>query len=276
MKRRHVITIVAAGLFLACAGLLFPAIQKVRQAAARMSCHGRHCFLALTVHRYAAAHDDMLPTGTIPNADLLPEQRLSWLVWMLPDIEQGTAHWEFDLTRGPGDPRNEKAGSNRYYGLVCPASGEYERNSRQWKSPAPVTHSVGVAGVGADAATLPVGHPRAGVFGHSRRISIKTGIPDGTSNTLMLIETANNPGHWAFGGFATVRAFEPGASPYIGPDRPFGGFHNGSPVLVGERSHYCVAALADGSVRGFTSAISPAVLEALATVAGKEELPANW
>ena len=41
----------------------------------------------------------------------------------------------------------------------------------------------------------------------------------------MLIETANNPGHWAYGGNATVRGFEPDTAPYIGPGRPFGGFH---------------------------------------------------
>jgi hypothetical protein len=92
---------------------------------------------------------------------------------------------------------------------------------------------------------------------------------------LLLIETADNPGHWAFGGTATVRAFA-GESAYIGPARPFGGFHNGGMVLIGERYHACTAALADGSVRSLTNEIAPEVLEALATVAGKEELPPNW
>ena len=160
--------------------------------------------------------------------------------------------------------------------LVCPASSEYEYNARQWKSPTPLTHYVGVAGVGTDAAELLPDHPRAGVFGYERRTAIPAGIPDGISNTLLIIETANDPGHWAYGGTATVRAFEPDAAPYIGPGRPFGGFHTGIPVPSSQRSHQCTAAMADTSVRSITSAIAPEVLEALATVGGKEPLPANW
>ena len=72
-------------------------------------------------------------------------------------------------------------------------------------APTPVTHYVGVAGVGADAVALPLCHPRAGAFGHDRRTPLKDGFPDGTSTTLLLIETVNAPGHWAFGGTATRR-----------------------------------------------------------------------
>lgn len=114
------------------------------------------------------------------------------------------------------------------------------------------------------------------MFGYDRRITFEKGFPDGTSNTLLIIETANDPGHWAYGGPATVRAFDPDAAPHIGPGRPFGGFHNGGLVLFGPRSHICVVAMADTSVRSFTNATAPEVLEALATVGGKEPLPANW
>ncbi len=278
MPRRYVIVIVVVAFVAFVAGLLLPVVQKVREAAARMTCHSHFKGLACGLHGYAQGHADEFPAGTVAHADLPPEQRLSWLLVALPYIEQDAVYKQFDLTRGPADPRNEKPASNRFRHLVCPSSGEhrYDNSVHHWKSATPLTHYVGVAGVGLDAATLPLGHPRAGVFGYDRRTALKDGFPDGISNTLLIIETANEPGHWAYGGTATVRAFESDAAPYIGPDRPFGGFHNGGMVLFGQRTHTCVAAMADTSVRSFTNATAPEVLEALATVAGKEPLPANW
>jgi prepilin-type processing-associated H-X9-DG protein len=42
------------------------------------------------------------------------------------------------------------------------------------------------------------------------------------------------------------------------------------------RDRLCNVAFADGSYRQFTDKIDPAVLEALATVGGREELPPEW
>ncbi len=271
-KRKHVLVAVACALPLTCAGLLFPAIQRVRDAAARMSCHGNFCQFGSGLHNYASANQDKLPPATVPHPDLPPEQRLGLWVMVLPYIEQDNVYRQFDMTRGAGDPRNAEPTSVRTKFFLCPAGNEYDYETKTWKSPTPLTHRVGVAGVGADAAALPLKHPRAGVFGHDRQTTLPHGFPDGTSNTLLLIETARDPGHWAFGGTATVRAFEPGAAPYIGEGRPFGGFHGN--YWLGTRS--CVTALADGSVRDFTPKTDPAILEALATVGGKKALPANW
>ena len=275
--RRYAIPAIVAAMLLLCAGLLIPGVQKVREAAARMACASHFKGLACALHSYADSNPGSFPSGTIPHPDLSPEQRLSWLVPVLPHIEQDAVFKRFDLTRGPSDPANEKPTSNRFRHLTCPSSGEHVRydSVEQWKSPNPLTHFIGVAGVGADAAELSLKHPRAGTFGYDRRTAIPDGFPDGTSSTLLIIETANGPGHWAFGGRPTVRGFENEAA-YIGPGRAFGGFHNGGFVLVGERTHACNVAMADGSQRALRSTIAAAVLEALATVGGKEELPTEW
>ncbi len=65
----------------------------------------------------------------------------------------------------------------------------------------PATHFVGVAGVGDDAADLPVDHPRAGVFGNSRTTRLED-IHDGASNTLMVLGVTRDLGSWAAGGSA--------------------------------------------------------------------------
>jgi prepilin-type processing-associated H-X9-DG protein len=118
---------------------------------------------------------------------------------------------------------------------------------------------VGVAGVGEDAAALPLTDRRAGFFGHDRKLTIGD-IKDGTAGTLMVVE-AMDGGPWTAGGRATVR---PMAPPYLGPGGPFSGRHReiGTPVVNG--------LFADGSVRVLATAVSPTVLEAHATIAGDD------
>jgi hypothetical protein len=284
MRRRHWTAVIVILLVLLAVGWGVPAINKVREAAARMHCTSYLKQWAMALHNSADTYQwdrggqrvPAFPAGTLPHPTLPPEERWSWYLSTLPFIEQLTTYQQVDTALGPADPRNQVAAGHRFQQFVCPASGEYDRDNRQWKSATPLTHYVGVAGVGADAATLLAGHPRAGVFGYDRRTAVKEGIPDGSSNTLLVIETAHNPGHWAYGGFSTVRGIEPGAAPYIGTGRPFGGFHEGGWDWGKPRTHGCVAAMADGSVRSFSHATTPEVMEALGTVGGKEELPANW
>lgn len=277
MSRRRVEVCVVLAIVLALIGLLVPAVQRVRAAAARVSCQGQFCMMGLALLNYAEAHDGAFPAGTVLHPALPPDQRLSWLVSLLPFLSRDDIFQQFEPWCGATDPRNERATSNRIRHLTCPASGEYSRDPTgdYWKSPAPVTHFVGIAGVGAGAAALPPGHSGAGAFGYDRRTPLKDGFPDGTSNTLTVIETGRDPGHWAYGGSATVRAFER-EPPYIGPDRPFGGFHSGPLTVFTARDRLGNVAFADGSYRQFIDKTGPALLEALATVGGREELPSEW
>jgi hypothetical protein len=139
-----------------------------------------------------------------------------------------------------------------------------------------LTAYLGVAGVGADAPDLPAGDSRAGAFGYDRRTPLAA-IKDGTANTLLVFESARDNGPWARGGPATVRGLDPGDRPYLGTGRPFGGTHfteNG--VFRRGKSLGCQAAMADGSVHFFQEKVAPEVLEALATIAGGEEIPEGW
>jgi hypothetical protein len=73
MRRRHWIAVFVILLVGLTAGLLFPAISRVREAAARSKCAGHFKQLALALHNYADAYgNSSFPAGTIPNADLSP------------------------------------------------------------------------------------------------------------------------------------------------------------------------------------------------------------
>ena len=74
-----------------------------------------------------------------------------------------------------------------------------------------------------------------------------------------------------------MRPVDPDCRPYFGDDRAFGGIHRPRNewhfASVPVRTN---AAMADGSVRALTAPMADGVLEALATVAGGETLPAEW
>jgi hypothetical protein len=65
-------------------GLLSTAVTRVRHAVFRVQCcnHLQIMGLALQGHHSCYGH---FPTGTVPNPDLPPDERLSWVtkVWTL-------------------------------------------------------------------------------------------------------------------------------------------------------------------------------------------------
>ena len=142
--------------------------------------------------------------------------------------------------------------------LRCPV-----RSSVAGPAPQPTT-TIGIAGLGTDAPSLPTTDPRAGIFGYDRQTT-PADIKDGVANTMMLAEINRGLGCWLQGGPATVRGLDPANKPYIGPGRQFGGLHDGTAVV----------AMADGSVRVLSESIDPKVFEALSTIAGGERLPAD-
>jgi Protein of unknown function (DUF1559) len=236
--------------------LLLPAVQKVREAAARMSCQNNLKQLAIAVHSVLDTYD-RFPTGTMPNAALAPEERLSLHVSLLPYIECDTLYSRCAKDEAWDSPKNRAVRENLTYRVYhCPA-WKLGATPEQHTGPLAITNYVGVAGVGPDAATRPAGAPGNGVFGYDRATK-KDDIKDGLENTALFFETAHELGPWARGGPGTVRAL-------ISDAPTFGGNHKRA-VQV---------SLADGSARSVKNA-DPAVLTALATIAGGEEVNAGW
>jgi prepilin-type N-terminal cleavage/methylation domain-containing protein/prepilin-type processing-associated H-X9-DG protein len=98
--------------------LLVPAVQKVREAAARAQCQNNLKQIALAVHSYHDANRK-LPPAYVANV------QLSWHVFILPYVEQNTLFRAMDTTT-PGDytiaNRNNPYGLSRIGLYLCPSS----------------------------------------------------------------------------------------------------------------------------------------------------------
>jgi hypothetical protein len=251
----------------------------VRRAAARSQCANNLKQIALGLHAYgdqqvkgqpADAAKPWLPAGTVFNSALPPERRLSWIVDVLPYVEQETLYRRIDRTLAWDDAANVAAVRTSLRLFRCPDWADNVSPNQDERTP-----YVGVAGLGANAATFPAGHRRAGVFGFDRHTALAD-ITDGTANTLLILETARENGAWAAGGRATLRGLDPESRPHLGTGRPFGGTHFAEKSFFGRGGSIgCNAALADGSVRFLHETAAADVLEGAATIAGGEKL-AGW
>ena len=68
-------------------GLLIPAVQQVRNAAARMSCQNKMKQIGIALHTYHDTHRH-LPSGCSVQEGKHPEPYMSWLTRLLPYLEQ--------------------------------------------------------------------------------------------------------------------------------------------------------------------------------------------
>jgi prepilin-type N-terminal cleavage/methylation domain-containing protein/prepilin-type processing-associated H-X9-DG protein len=68
-------------------GLLLPAVQKVREAAARAKCQNNLKQIGLAMHMYQDSNQT-LPPGWVTNAARAPSPGWSWATLILPYIEQ--------------------------------------------------------------------------------------------------------------------------------------------------------------------------------------------
>jgi hypothetical protein len=239
----------AAGLLVCVAdliGLGTVLVFKLRLNAARTECENHLRIIGETAGMYFDEHRTY-PPGTTANASLKPSERLSWHVSLLPyyldvDIQQRKIDKErssyypvqqgIDRAKAWSDEANRAATSSTIRAFQCPGDRHFGEDNR--------TAYVGIAGLGANAAELPLTDPHCGFFGYNRTIT-KDDVVAGLSYTMMATETAWQNGPWAQGGFATVRGLDPADQPYTGVGRPFGGLHPGIVNIL----------YADGGVRPF-------------------------
>jgi prepilin-type processing-associated H-X9-DG protein len=262
-------------------GLLLAYFSRVRDKEAQQRCRDNLRTLGFGLENHATTYFQRYPPGTVANEALPPERRLSWLVgeWgfvgdcQLVLLLDGTAGWDEEVNREPRlqivnepDERKRVFAVRDWSGFVCPSNP-----ARAAPGSPGLTHYVGIAGVGLDAAARRIGYPGVGVFGHDRRTR-KEDILDGLATTLLMVETSWENGPWTAGGPPTVRSLNPADVSYLGEGGQFASSHRSSGWLGSFRTTN--ALFADGSVRAMRETISPEVFRALATIAGGEEVGA--
>jgi len=152
------------------AGMLFPAVQKVRMKAAEMSSINNLKQIALACLNYESAY------GHYPHdiVDKAGKPLLSWRVAILPFIEQSNLYNQFKLDE-PWDSANNKQWS-------AVAIKTYMSPNADPMTPPGMTHYKGFAGPGT-------------MFEPGKQIRVAD-ITDGTSNTILVVE-AGAPIPWA-------------------------------------------------------------------------------
>jgi prepilin-type N-terminal cleavage/methylation domain-containing protein len=261
-----IVTIIIIAVLVA---LLLPAVSRVRHAAVMMSCKNNLKHLGVSMHGYRDAHKHF-PPGTMPHPTLPPDERLSWQVSVVPHMESMEPLFKkFDTKAAWDSPTNlETLKSAPMPVFRCPAF--MGPQPEHWPA-----GYIGIAGIGSDAATLPLDGPGVGFFGYDRQLKPEQ-VKDGLSQTLALIETAHDLGPYTRGGYSTVRGLDLSDEPLLGEGRPFGGLHKSDRTFGGTRPLGTQMLLADGSVRLSQVHVDPFVLGALATIAGGEDVPTNW
>ena len=183
-------------------GLLVPAVQKVREAAARTQCVNNLKQIALSVHGY---HDvfKKFPSNKSPVQYDMTDNSWSWLSRILPYVEQGNLYKQGNLDNFPTFNANLTVYATQITVFLCPSdpSSVSARTDRAntGGTPCGMTNYRGVSGSnwawGSYTNTGPSGNNNGldagdGIFYRSddKRPLRLTGITDGTSNTLMIGE----------------------------------------------------------------------------------------
>jgi len=269
-------------------GLLLPAVQKVREAAARSTCQNKMKQIALAMHaahdvknRFPAGQEVVNLTGPCPaQGNPWSDARTPWSVAMLPYIEQSALFSKFNETASFAINREHNPGATNYAAQTtilptfhCPSDPRMAGTN--------FSSYMAVAGGGSSTASGCVSDSYAefiiysnGVFFINSRTRL-TDISDGTTNTYMLAESkymvidtrpsdgANKQGFWGAGTFLQsswryycniTAAVEPINQPCCGLADYTASTVRWHEAPVGRsfgsfHTGGCNAAMADGSVR---------------------------
>jgi prepilin-type N-terminal cleavage/methylation domain-containing protein/prepilin-type processing-associated H-X9-DG protein len=295
-------------------GLLLPAVQKVREAASRMSCTNNLKQLALACSNYASTYGELPPgffnsTSKPSTSTGNPTPRMSWMALALPYVEQGNLASLYDFTADWDAPSNYTAIGYNLKLFNCPSTPNQPRfdtsvsDDNKTTSPRGATDYSSVNAIKTFVAANCTGYVASGkndpgvVGALTRNRGTKYGdITDGTSNTIMVAEDAGRPEYYAAGGAPMSQAVitaqglvqkeggwaDPNAAFSIDGSNPDGSVPGPCPLNCSSNSeifgfHTGVAnvAFADGSVHSLSNSMQLCVLAALVTRGGGEVIDAE-
>ncbi len=279
-------------------GLLLPAVQKVREAAARTKCINNVKQIGLATHGYHDANEKF-PYGTLDRQlNETVSTYVTGFILILPYLEQDAVakRWNPKLPRNDSSTEVALGYSNNSLQKMliatytCPSmtpptgplGGSENRAYCSYLFSAGTqdvtTHPYWAAyGLSSppvfDGVAIPTDNPLTVPTSPNRTPTRMASITDGTSNTFLVGETDFKPrgvpsttygGVWAYGyiGYAWGSTFHP-FNKHNHVTTPYGGFRS-------EHTGGGNFALTDGSVRFVRESIENSTYQAMATRAGGE------
>jgi prepilin-type processing-associated H-X9-DG protein len=290
---------VVIGIIALLIGLLLPAVQRVREAAARMQCANNLKQLGLALHNYESVKRSFPPGAVGPqqgvaNSSGLTSHGLG--TFLLPYLEQESLFRQYRRDVSWYDPLNQDVVKQQLPVWQCSSAEANRMMDGQHLTIAPPAEKAfnGTAACGDYAGTQKI-DPVLASLGLVDRASSYDGILqvnrttrladilDGTSNTILMAECAGRPtlwqgrkpvpnkwlngGPWASRGLLFGRGSTPDGTAFFGccainctNDREVYSFHTGGANAV----------FADGHVHFLKATIDVRVFARLVTMAGGE------
>jgi prepilin-type N-terminal cleavage/methylation domain-containing protein len=257
-------------------GLLLPAVQKVREAAARMKCTNNLHQIGLAAHNYHSTFGKF-PPGDGPNMSGTQTNRGNMFFWLLPYLEQDNVYklhptgYAYVMS-GEGDPGPVVSKEIKAY--LCPTDNTVQPTN-MWTQPSWVG--------GCYVANWQVFAPNGDT---SVSPSLEGSFKDGTSNTILFAEKimrcqGYSPlwghGSWDYNWFPVFAANPTG---YVGTASLF----QLTPTPA-QCNHYLASTshtggmnvcMGDGSGRPVSSGISGTTWWAACTPSAGDQLGNDW
>ncbi|MCI0702966.1 MAG: DUF1559 domain-containing protein [Planctomycetia bacterium] len=272
-------------------GLLLPAVQKVREAAARLKCQNNLKQIGLAMHNYHGRVGHF-PPGFTSGAPAVNDEGTGpgwgWAAYLLPDLEQDNQARTINYNLDIADPANAAARVRTLAVFLCPSDNPPAPTflvSAEDGMPITTVAFANYVGMGGTFEVTGFPDTNNGVLYRNSRTRVGD-IPDGTSNTLMVGERASKRSPQT----TWVGAVTGSANPPLVPGYDF----EGPPTLcltnTGEAADGRVPnnalghvedpssnhtqgvnfLLCDGSVRIINNSINPVTWEVLGTRNGGE------
>ncbi len=272
-------------------GLLLPAVQAAREAARRMSCQNNLKQMALAIHNYDSVFKQF-PTVNANNT----LSGGSLFTAILPLIEKSQEFELYDFALSNSHPTNQAVTGQQIPFFLCPSSPLRRPvpGCDQDSGRAPGNYGASIGSLDYDQYWAFQGRPRPSLNGaivYSDTIDGRTRFRDfldGTSQTLMIGETAYNLPDYKFSGGECIGqsrfSFTYWSNPFPGStgittqyafnpnDRAEDGMYDSGWVRSFRSDHVggVQFAWADGSIHFISDSIDASLLDALATRNGRE------
>jgi prepilin-type processing-associated H-X9-DG protein/prepilin-type N-terminal cleavage/methylation domain-containing protein len=288
-------------------GLLLPAVQKVREAAARMQCSNNLKQIGLALHNFHDPNGRFPPAGTgaVPPDPRYPNHG-PW-PFLLPFLEQENLYKQYHRQVSWFDPLNEPVRTRQLPFLQCPSAepnrmGQGSVDQLNLAEGA-CTDYAPIKGFDNEAIVAqlvqlglidPPGDLRGVMciepdYRNPTQTARIADIPDGLSNTIVVGEDAGRPTRWQMGK-ARPALYTPGGPWASGPNCiALQGFDPAADKRPGRCAINCTnqkevssfhpgganVLFADGSVRFLKAGLEIRILASLVTRAGGEVVSAN-